>query len=70
MARCTIFSAGCGSWLHTPEAFPVQAGWGVRWLGSSLSWMLVPGRLFFGHTQKTQQFSVSRVSAVSIGLLL
>jgi len=24
VARCTIFSAGCGSWLHTPEAFPVQ----------------------------------------------
>lgn len=27
--RCTIFSAGCGSWLHTPEAFPVQVAWVV-----------------------------------------
>lgn len=24
VARCTSFSAGCGSWLHTPEVFPVQ----------------------------------------------
>ena len=29
VARCTSFSAGCGSWLHTPEVFPVQVPtWG------------------------------------------
>lgn len=45
VVRCTIFSAGCGSWLHTPEAFPVQVagwvgvsgGWGSHWVEGTLN---------------------------------
>jgi len=64
--RCTIFSAGCGSWLHTPEAFPVQiraTGHAVCNLMANVGRVLAP--LLVSH-----HFSAAACSCIMASTLL